>query len=101
MRKVYKIEGIKGFFTGLGISLLRDVPFSGVFFPIYELSKNFLNYMFKFNQIEVTNYYRSYYIALISGIAAVIANFMSCVITHPLDIIRTRVFFQHYNKDQT
>jgi solute carrier family 25 protein 38 len=26
---------------------------------------------------------------------------MSCLITHPFDIIRTRVFFQFHNKDET
>lgn len=33
--------------------------------------------------------------------SSVTANLMSCLITHPLDIIRTRVFFQFHNKDQT
>lgn len=28
------------FFTGLKISLIRDVPFSGVFYPIYCLFKD-------------------------------------------------------------
>lgn len=39
MRKVYINEGVGGYFTGLKISLIRDVPFSGIFFPIYELCK--------------------------------------------------------------
>lgn len=33
--KVYQKEGPEGFFTGLKISLIRDVPFSGVFYPLY------------------------------------------------------------------
>lgn len=37
--KIYKMEGYKGFFTGLKVSLIRDVPFSGVFYPIYEFCK--------------------------------------------------------------
>ena len=28
------------------------------------------------------------------------ANIVSCTITHPLDLIRTRVYFQFYNKNQ-
>ena len=39
------MEGVRGFFTGLGISLIRDVPFSGVFFPIYEMSKSLISYL--------------------------------------------------------
>lgn len=36
VRKIYRNEGYGGFFTGLKISLIRDVPFAGIFFPIYE-----------------------------------------------------------------
>jgi hypothetical protein len=39
--KIMKNEGVKGFYTGLKISLVRDVPFSGLFYPIYEMSKSF------------------------------------------------------------
>jgi hypothetical protein len=39
--KILKNEGIGGFYTGLKISLIRDVPFSGLFYPIYEMSKSF------------------------------------------------------------
>lgn len=39
--KIYKNEGVSGLFTGLKISLIRDVPFSGLFYPIYEISKKF------------------------------------------------------------
>jgi len=35
-RKIYFSEGLSGFFTGLKISLIRDVPFSGIFYPIYS-----------------------------------------------------------------
>ena len=41
MRKIYVREGLSGFFTGLKISLVRDVPFSGIYYPIYEISKEF------------------------------------------------------------
>ena len=35
-RKIYVHEGFGAFFTGLKISLIRDVPFSGTFYPIYS-----------------------------------------------------------------
>ena len=41
------------------------------------------------------------YTTLVSSMSSVTANLMSCVITHPLDIIRTRIYFQHFNKDQS
>ena len=43
INKIYYKEGALGFFTGLKISLVRDVPFSGIFFPIYEVCKDFFS----------------------------------------------------------
>jgi len=45
--KIYRQEGFKGFFTGLKVSLIRDVPFSGVFYPIYNLFKKELVYIYE------------------------------------------------------
>ena len=39
-------------------------------------------------------------IAVISTTSTLMANIVSCTITHPLDLIRTRVFFKFHNKDQ-
>jgi len=55
-----------------------------------------------YNPADETNKRRLLFnTALVSSLSSVTANLMSCMITHPLDIIRTRVFFQYYNKDQT
>ena len=37
--------------------------------------------------------------AIVTGLASFWANATCCVITHPLDLIRTRVYFQYHNKD--
>ena len=47
--KVYQKEGMGGFFTGLKISLIRDVPFSGVFYPLYQVSKVFYSKLLRFD----------------------------------------------------
>lgn len=41
-RKIYAREGMSGFFTGLKISLIRDVPFSGLFYPVYSFFRQYL-----------------------------------------------------------
>ena len=99
--KIYNQEGAKGFFTGLKVSLIRDVPFSGLFFPIYEICKVFYSNILMFDYLDEARTNRAFYLALISSLSSITANFGSCLITHPLDIIRTRVFFQKFNKDQT
>ena len=35
-KKIYLNEGFLGFWTGLKVSMIRDVPFSGIFYPIYK-----------------------------------------------------------------
>ena len=82
-----------GFFTGLKISLIRDVPFSGIFYPIYEMSKVFYSKLLMLDLKDEHMQNRGYHIAVISSLSSVTANLLSCLITHPLDIIRTRVFF--------
>ena len=39
-KQIHRKEGLKGFFTGLKISLIRDVPFSGTFYPFYNFFKD-------------------------------------------------------------
>ena len=38
-RQIIMKEGMSGLTAGLKISLIRDVPFSGVFYPIYNFFK--------------------------------------------------------------
>lgn len=92
-KKIYLEEGYRGFFTGLKVSLIRDVPFSGIFFPIYEISKVFFSRLLMFDLNSDTSSKRAIYVALISSLSSITANLWSCILTHPLDIIRTRVFF--------
>ena len=99
--KIFSQEGAMGFLTGLKVSLIRDVPFSGLFFPIYEICKVFYSRILMFDYRDDFMHNRALYLTLISSLSSITANFWSCVITHPLDIIRTRIFFQRFNKDQT
>lgn len=57
--------------------------------------------MFRFDPNNEFANHRAFYITTISALSSILANFLSCCITHPLDIIRTRVFFQYYNTDKT
>ena len=98
-KKIYLQEGMLGFWTGLKVSLIRDVPFSGIFYPIYNLFKKELVMLYEMkqkaskNQRPETSADRIRKLAIISSIASFSANIASCTITHPLDLIRTRIFF--------
>ncbi|MFN7881219.1 MAG: hypothetical protein ACK5NI_01925 [bacterium] len=98
---MYKVEGIPGFFTGLKISLIRDVPFSGLFYPIYSFFRKELMLLYEYEMSgKVSQMERLKAIAVISTTSTLMANIVSCTITHPLDLIRTRAFFKFHNKDQ-
>mgnify|MGYP003387405165 CR=1 FL=1 len=39
IKSLFVEEGIRGFYRGFGTTLLRDVPFSAIQFPLYEKMK--------------------------------------------------------------
>lgn len=89
-----------GFFTGLKISLIRDVPFSGIFYPFYNFFKGFYSDMFGLDFHDgMSSGDRAMKLFYITSLASFSANVLSCTVTHPVDLIRTRVYFQFYNKD--
>lgn len=95
-RQILAKEGAGGFFTGLKISLIRDVPFSGIFYPIYNAFKAYFMLLLGFGQqmqSGQSNPNRAYQLAMVTSLASFSANAACCVITHPLDLIRTRVYF--------
>lgn len=101
-RQIYAKEGLGAFFTGLKVSLIRDVPFSGIFYPIYSFFRVHLTEVYDYEMSghpNVSPAERMKAIAMISSIAAMLANVVSCTVTHPLDLIRTRLYFKYYNTD--
>lgn len=83
----------------MGISLIRDVPFSGVFYPVYHSFRTFYTLLLIKSNSENKNKVINQ--ALITSLASWSANIVSCVITHPIDLIRTRVYFKFYNTEES
>ena len=92
-RQIILKEGPGGLFTGLKISLIRDVPFSGIFYPIYNLIKKYFMLVLNFDAERSDQPNRAFRLAMVTSLASFTANAACCVITHPLDLIRTRVYF--------
>lgn len=97
--KVVQNEGYRGFFIGLRVAFLRDLPFSGLYYPLYEESKVVVSAALGHKSLTEDSQNDTVSLVTISAISAMMANIMSCLITHPIDIIRTRILFQFYNKD--
>jgi solute carrier family 25, member 39/40 len=74
-----KSEPIKHFWKGVPSSLLRDVPFSMIYFTLYENSKRYLG---RFGESY------TFPVALINGSACAA---IACVATHPFDLVKTQI----------
>lgn len=39
LRSIIKNEGVSGLYSGFGITIMREIPFACIQFPLYELLK--------------------------------------------------------------
>eukprot|EP01113_Clastostelium_recurvatum_P036081 TRINITY_DN5096_c0_g1_i4.p1 TRINITY_DN5096_c0_g1~~TRINITY_DN5096_c0_g1_i4.p1 ORF type:complete len:166 (+),score=28.62 TRINITY_DN5096_c0_g1_i4:143-640(+) len=72
---------------GLGPTLMRDVPFSGIYWSVYELCKNALN-----KTIHAAEGSSSTTVPVaISFASGATAGTLAAVITTPIDLVKTRI----------
>ncbi|KAL4877928.1 mitochondrial carrier domain-containing protein [Aspergillus karnatakaensis] len=83
LKKIGKEEGWRGFLRGNGTNCIRIIPYSAVQFGSYNFYKRFAE---PSPGAELTPIRR-----LLCGAAAGIS---SCIVTYPLDIVRTRLSIQ-------
>jgi solute carrier family 25 protein 39/40 len=77
-RLLVRADGIKALYRGLGPTLWRDVPFSGIYWAGYEAWKKFF---YRTTELPVP------VIAFASG---AISGITSALLTHPFDVTKTR-----------
>lgn len=80
LKTIFQQEGFRSLFSGLLPTVVRDVPFSGIYFLFYQQTKlGFKNLGVDFPH-TFTN--------IVSGL---IAGMIATATTHPTDVIKTRV----------
>lgn len=79
-RELLKEKGIAGLYKGLGATLLRDVPFSIIYFPLFAN----LNNLGK----KGADGPAPFYVSFVSGCAA---GSTAAVAVNPVDVIKTRL----------
>ncbi|KAJ8002468.1 hypothetical protein DPEC_G00159230 [Dallia pectoralis] len=79
-RDLLKEKGIRGLYKGLGATLLRDVPFSIIYFPLFAN----LNDLGKKGEDGPA----PFYVSFLSGCAA---GSTAAVAVNPVDVIKTRI----------
>jgi solute carrier family 25 S-adenosylmethionine transporter 26 len=89
--QAYKTEGLrKGVYRGFGITIMREVPFSFIQFPLWEYLK--LNWE-PSTGLELNPFYVAICGAISGGIAA--------GLTTPLDLLKTRIMLADINSQKS
>ncbi|KAL8586843.1 hypothetical protein ACOMHN_052719 [Nucella lapillus] len=81
----YKVEGFRGLYRGLAPTLLRDVPFSGLYLMFYNRLK----------QNTQPSVYGGELEPLMNFCNGVMAGALASVVTQPADVIKTNIQLQH------
>ncbi|KAH8344160.1 hypothetical protein KR084_006245 [Drosophila pseudotakahashii] len=76
VRNVVALQGVWGLWRGLRPTILRDVPFSGIYWPIYEYLKQNLG-----NSSQPS--------FSLSFLAGVLAGSVAAIVTTPFDVVKT------------
>ncbi|XP_067316435.1 solute carrier family 25 member 55a isoform X2 [Pseudorasbora parva] len=84
-RDLLHTQGIQGLYKGLGATLMRDVPFSIVYFPLFAN----LNKLGKPSPEDTAPFYWSFISGCVAGSTAAVA-------VNPCDVVKTRL--QSLNK---
>ncbi|KAK9768149.1 hypothetical protein K7432_001443 [Basidiobolus ranarum] len=82
-----KTHGFRGFFAGYGATAMRDAPLAGIYVASYEQFKSSLIALNSKNRTEIP-------IQLINGVAGILAGVTATAITHPFDVLKTRMQLQ-------
>ncbi|XP_034486496.1 solute carrier family 25 member 40 [Drosophila innubila] len=77
VRNVIALQGITGLWRGLPPTILRDVPFSGIYWPIYEYLKICIS-----GSSEQPSFGLSF-------IAGVLSGSVAALVTCPFDVVKT------------
>uniref|UniRef100_V9KVZ2 Mitochondrial glycine transporter n=1 Tax=Callorhinchus milii TaxID=7868 RepID=V9KVZ2_CALMI len=81
LRNIYKLEGARALFSGVTATLLRDAPFSGIYFMFYTQTKRALPH----DQCDPVM------VPLLSFGCGLAAGVMASLATQPADVIKTHM----------
>ncbi|EDW84962.1 uncharacterized protein Dwil_GK14393 [Drosophila willistoni] len=81
LMRAYRTEGLRrGLYRGFGSTIMREIPFSLIQFPLWEY--------FKLQWTPVTGYESS---PLTVALCGAVAGGISAAVTTPLDVVKTRI----------
>ncbi|KAI9292849.1 mitochondrial carrier [Neoconidiobolus thromboides FSU 785] len=93
VKSILKEESILGFYKGYSTTVLREIPFTCIQFPIYELLKVQLNYQLGNKTEDIPVW--------CSAIAGSISGGFAAAVTTPIDLAKTRIMLSSKNRINT
>merc|ERR1712117_873960 len=90
LRDLVRTQGVRGLWNGYTATLLRDVPFSALYWPLYEATKESLR-----QQLLDTEQKHNLYIDasdnsfVINFVSGALAGSVASTLTLPFDVIKT------------
>ncbi|KAF9586057.1 hypothetical protein BGW38_010047 [Lunasporangiospora selenospora] len=82
---ILRAEGIRGLWAGFGATAMRDAPLAGLYVLFYEQSKTQLG------ELKSKSAHFDLNTPTIHMISGMLAGFLSTTITHPFDMLKTRM----------
>ncbi|KAG2378370.1 hypothetical protein C9374_008513 [Naegleria lovaniensis] len=89
IKEIYGTGGMRGLFAGVTPTLIRDIPYSGLFYLFYRQSNDLLSFLVGHDLSAKTS--TSNQIISVAAVSSLIAGASATLITHPFDLIRTRL----------
>ncbi|PPR03757.1 hypothetical protein CVT26_005797 [Gymnopilus dilepis] len=86
-RLVLANDGIRGFYRGFGITVMREIPFTSLQFPLYEFLKLQLSRKLRRKPLYAHE----------AAMCGSIAGGVAAALTTPLDVLKTRVMLDLRN----
>ncbi|KAF7313795.1 hypothetical protein HMN09_00536800 [Mycena chlorophos] len=80
-RHVLAADGLRGFYRGFGITIMREIPFTSIQFPLYELLKARLSHYTGRKPLYAHE----------AAVCGSFAGGVAAALTTPLDVLKTRV----------
>lgn len=87
---LYRTHGVRGYFQGFGATALRDAPYAGIYLALYEGCKGALTAVAA-PGARPQPAGGSQQLAWVASASGVVAGATATLLTHPFDIIKTRI----------
>jgi hypothetical protein len=90
-RQIYRTEGVRGWYRGLGGTILRDLPSSAIWWGVYEVTKSKMHALGLGGKKMLANHNVEDESPVIHIVAGTVAGLVATTLCNPMDVAKTRL----------